>query len=147
MGKFSRETSSSKPQTTQILKTKKQTNHLADASGCFQMDVFNSQLDTSRWMCSTASLVLPCGCVRQPVWCFRTDVCDSQFGASIWMCSTASLVFPDGCVLQPVGSWRLAHTHLEAPSWHQLSDLFVSLFLESMLFVGLKKGIPSKICA
>ena len=37
-----------------------------------------------------------------------------------------------------------AHIHLEAPNWHQLSDLFVSLFLESILFVALKKRIPSK---
>ena len=40
-----------------------------------------------------------------------------------------------------------AHIHLEAPNWHQLSDLFVSLFLESVLFLALKRSIPLKICA
>ena len=40
----------------------------------------------------------------------------------------------------------LAHILLKAPNWQELSDLFVCLFLESILFVALKKRIPSKIC-
>ena len=39
----------------------------------------------------------------------------------------------------PVGCIGLVRLHPEAPGWHQLSDLFVSLFLGSILFVALKK--------
>ena len=54
MRKFFRESSSSNPKTIQILKTRKQTNHLADASwvlpdGCVPDWL---QLGASRWMCT-----------------------------------------------------------------------------------------------
>ena len=39
----------------------------------------------------------------------------------------------------------LAHVPLKASNWHQLSDLFVSLFLESISLMALKKMIPLEI--
>ena len=33
----------------------------------------------------------------------------------------------------------IAHIHLEAPNWYQVTDLFVSLFLESILFVDFEE--------
>ena len=107
--KFSREYSSSKPQTIQ-----KQTNHLAAASS-----------------------VLPERCVlekmyRQCIVVYRKVV------TSFWKHPTGSsyVIHVSLAHVRPE-----AHILMEAPNRQQLSDLLVSV-----LFVTLKKRIPSKIC-